>query len=159
LPAFLMLLSDRRGQHCAGSERVLLCCCVAVLLCCCVWHCAALDGRCGCQRQYSHSSGGDAQEFEKRLWCCLMSRRAARASSSHRRRPRTLCVRCGVCVDARDARGCESTLHLGCETSSCCCSACASLAAFTRCLQLLCRCCCCCVPSACLHVHGVAVVA
>ncbi len=56
-----------------------------------------------------------------------------------------------VCVDARDARGCVSTLRFGCQTSSCCCSACVSLAAFTRCL------CCCCVPSACLHVHGVAV--
>ncbi len=32
--------------------------------------------------------------------------------------------------------------------------ACVSLAAFTRCLQLLC---CCCLPSACLHVHGIAV--
>jgi hypothetical protein len=34
-----------------------------------------------------------------------MTRQAARASSLRRRRPRTLCVRCGVCVDARDARG------------------------------------------------------
>ena len=25
-----------------------------------------------------------------------------------------------VCVDARDARGCVSTLRLGCQTSSCC---------------------------------------
>ncbi len=58
------------------------------------------------------------------------------------RRPRTLCLRCGVCVDARDARGCVSTIRLGCQASLCCCS---SLAAFTRCLQLLC---CCCVASA-----------
>jgi hypothetical protein len=57
-----------------------------------------------------------------------------------------------VCVDARDARGCASTLRLGCQTPSCCCSACGSLAAFTRCLQLLC---CCCLPCACLHVHGI----
>jgi hypothetical protein len=57
------------------------------------------------------------------------------------------------CVDARDARGCVSTLRLGCQASSCCWSACVSLAAFTRCLPLLC----CGVLSACLHVHGVAV--
>jgi hypothetical protein len=52
---------------------------------------------------------------------------------------RSACV--VVCVDARDARGYVSTLRLGCKTSSCCCSACVSLAAFTRCLQLLCFCC------------------
>ncbi len=65
------------------------------------------------------------------------------------------------CADARDARGCVSTLCIGCQTSSCCCSACVPLTAFTRCLPLLCCCCsfcCCCVPIACLHVHGVAVV-
>ncbi len=48
------------------------------------------------------------------------------------------CVCVLVCVDARDARGCVSTLRLGCQTSLCCCSACVSLAAFPRCLQLLC---------------------
>ncbi len=40
-----------------------------------------------------------------------------------------------VCVDARDARGCASTLRVGCQTSSCCCPACVSLAGG---LQLLC---------------------
>jgi hypothetical protein len=117
------------------------------LVSCAVSHCCSVRA----------DSGDDAQEFEKRLWCCLMTRRAARAFSSRLRLPRTLCLRCGVCVDARDARGCVSTLRLGCQASSYCCSACASVAAFTRCLQLLCCCfcccccCCCCVPSACLH--------
>jgi hypothetical protein len=108
--------------------------------------------------------------FEKRLLCCLMTRRAARAVSSRRRRHPTLhrgccgccrrrrrCRRCcwywHVHVDVRDARGCVSTLRLGCQASSRCCSACAFLAAFTRCLHR------CCVPSACLHMHGIAVVA
>ncbi len=62
-----------------------------------------------------------------------------------------------VCIDACDARGCGTSLRLGCQALSCCCSACASLAAVTGCLQSLF--CCCCVLSACLHVHGVAVVA
>jgi hypothetical protein len=74
-----------------------------------------------------------------------------------------VCVCVYMCVDARDARGCvsSSTLPLGCQMSSRCCPACASLAAYTRCLQLLCSssccCCCCCVPSACLYGHGIAV--
>jgi hypothetical protein len=68
----------------------------------------------------------------------------------HLRRVAAALGRCAcvlVCVDARDARGCVSTLRLGGQTSSCCGSACASLAAVTHRLQLL-RCCCC-VASAC----------
>jgi hypothetical protein len=59
----------------------------------------------------------------------------------HLRRVAAALGRCAgvlVCVDARDACGNVSALHLGCQTSSCCCSACRSLAAFTRCLQSLC---------------------
>jgi hypothetical protein len=42
------------------------------------------------------------------------------------------------CVDARDARGCVSTVRLGCQISSCCCCACASVVAFALCLLVLC---------------------
>jgi hypothetical protein len=51
-----------------------------------------------------------------------------------------VCVCVCVCVDACDARGCLSSIRLGCRLSPCCCSACASFVAFTRCLQLLCCC-------------------
>jgi hypothetical protein len=35
----------------SGSVLVVSVRCCVALLCCCVWHCASLDGRCGCQQQ------------------------------------------------------------------------------------------------------------
>ncbi len=91
------------------------------LLCCCVWHCASLGRHVGLLVRF---------------------RRVAAALGR--------CASVVVCVDARDARRCVSTLRLGRQTPSCCCSACvslAALAAFTGCSPLLW--CCLCVPSAC----------
>jgi hypothetical protein len=74
---------------------------------------------------------------------------------------RTLGVQCSaVCVALRRWRCAgvgEAAVVLSHDTSSCSCNVvvlfCMSLAAFARCLQLLC----CGVSSACLHVHGIAV--
>jgi hypothetical protein len=49
-----------------------------------------------------------------RLWCCLMTRRAAD----------TVYVRVVACIETCDALGCMSTSCLGCQTSSCCFSVC-----------------------------------
>jgi hypothetical protein len=109
-------------------ERQCVLVCAAV--CCSALHCvgcaAESEACCGCRWRQSHSSGGDAQEFEKRLWCCLMTRRAARAVSSRRGPPTLFWLRC-VCVDVHDVRLCVySTSRL---SSLCCCYACVSLAA------------------------------
>jgi hypothetical protein len=49
------------------------------------------------------------------------------------------CVPALLCVALRFIGwSLRSALRLGCQTSSSCCSACVSLAAFTRCSQLLC---------------------
>ncbi len=91
-------------------------CCVALLLCCCVWHCAALGGRCGCQRQKSHrdSSGGDAQEFENRLWLSHDRHRDV-GRLVHFRRVIAALGRCAcfvVCASAPVMRAAMRLLHV-----------------------------------------------
>jgi hypothetical protein len=54
----------------------------------------------------------------KRLWCCLMTRRAARAVSPSDDVLAPLCHSVSTAgVDACAARGCVSTLRQGCQTS------------------------------------------
>jgi hypothetical protein len=109
-----------------GSERRLLCCCVAVSLWGCVVVCgtalhwtvaAAVSGSSRAaavvlRRSVRNGCGA----VSRHVWPFVRFRRVAAALGR--------CASVVVCVDTRDACGCVSTLRLGCQTPSCCCSAC-----------------------------------
>jgi hypothetical protein len=68
------------------------------LLCRCVAGSTAAHGTVSAAVSSSSRAAAVAtQEFDERLWCCLMTRRAARASLSRCCRPRTMRLRVVVC--------------------------------------------------------------
>jgi hypothetical protein len=160
-----VLLIALSGSVLVASVRccvsVLLCFCVAVFLCCCVFVCVCVSLRLiGRSLRLSAAvvtqqrcNPGDAQKFEAAV---VLSHDTSGCSCIFvALPPPSDAVPACSCVSAPVMRA-AVCLRLGCRTLSCRCSACASLATVSGCLQSLF--CCCCVPSACLHVHGVAVV-